>query len=635
MCGIAGAIGPGADLDLARTLAAALRHRGPDDRGTWAGPRDGPPLCLASTRLAIIDLSAAGHMPMADERTGNVIVYNGEVYNFPELRAELEALGERFASGTDTEVVLKAYGRWGTSSVERLRGMFAFAVWDAGARELMLARDRLGEKPAYFHAATGRFLFASEVRALLATGQVPRRLDVEAVDDYLVNGFVVSPRTLVDGVRSLLPGHWMRVDGGGRVLETRRYWRLPVAPPSSVDLTSLRDRLVQSTRERMVSDVPLGAFLSGGLDSTTTVALMGRMGGDVRTFSVTFDESAFDESVHSNAAARRFATRHTEMRLRREQFEAWLPDAVAALDQPSFDGLNTYFVSRAARESGLTVALGGSGADELFGGYPFFRWAPWLLRLAAVDRALAGPARRTLGPFLRSRPLLLAGPAKLCSIWDGHPSGSPAAAQACAYQATQALFPSWTRRWLHPAAEAGERVPGLPPEFLAMVEDELPDGCSALEATSRLALRLFLGERCLRDADATSMAVSLELRAPFVDHLLVETALSYAAPRRCRGVPDKPFAWDLAAPFLGEGHPRRRKQGFIFPFERWLRAPSGTEPLAETLGAPGLAAAAGLHEPAVAALRRAFAEGTPRVPWSRVWALSVLLDWCRRHGMRA
>jgi asparagine synthase (glutamine-hydrolysing) len=633
VCGIAGAVGPGADAALARAMAETLRHRGPDDSGHWQGALGGPPVCLASTRLAVIDLSAAGHMPMTDEANGNVIVYNGEVYNFRELRAELESLGDVFVSGTDTEAVLKAYGRWGTASVARLQGMFAFAVWNPRADELFLARDRLGEKPAYFCADGERFAFASEVRTLLATGQVPRRLDLAALDDYLVNGFVVSPRTLVASVRSLLPGHWMRVGPRGQVRETRRYWRLPVdAVAQPRDLAPLRERLVESTRQRLVSDVPLGAFLSGGLDSTTQVALMSRLGGDVRTFSITFDEAAFDESAHSSAAARRFATRHTEVRLRRDQFEAWLPDAVASLDQPSFDGLNTYFVSRAARESGLTVAVGGTGADELFGGYPFFRWVRWLERIDAFDGALGGPARRTLRSFVRGRPLELAGAAKLLSLWDGRGGG---ARSARAYQATQTLFPSWSREWLLAASPDAERVPGLPAEFLAMVEDELPAGGSALEATSRLALRLFLGERCLRDADATSMAVSLELRAPFVDHAFVETALSYAAARRCRGVPDKPFAWELAAPFLGAGHSRRRKQGFIFPFERWLRAPSSADPLAGTLAAPGLAASAGLREDSVAAVLRGFGSGAERVPWSRVWALHVLLDWCRRHDMSA
>ncbi|HET9315340.1 MAG TPA: asparagine synthase (glutamine-hydrolyzing) [Vicinamibacteria bacterium] len=635
MCGIAGAIGPGADAALAAALIGRLRHRGPDDEGTWTAPPGGPQACLVSTRLAIIDLSAAGHMPMADERTGNVIAYNGEVYNFRELRAELEGLGERFGSGTDTEAVLKAYGRWGPECVARLQGMFAFAIWDKHRQELLLARDRLGEKPLYFAASEDGFAFASEVRALLASGRVARRVDVAALDDYLLNGFVVSPRTLAAGVRSLLPGHWMRVDARGKTLETRRYWRLPVPPPPEPrDLSALRDRLLESTRQRLISDVPLGAFLSGGLDSTTQVALMSRLGGDVRTFSITFDEAEFDESAHSSAAARRFGTRHTEVRLRRDRFEAWLPDAVAALDQPSFDGLNTYFVSRAARESGLTVAVGGSGADELFGGYPFFRWVPWLERLSAAGAWLPAAVRRVVVSAL-ARPLTLAGPAKLLALWDAPAAVGVTGRRARAYQSTQTLFPSWSRRFLEGRAIGDGVVAGLPPEFVSMVEDELPADCSPLEAVSRLALRLFLGERCLRDADATSMAVSLELRAPFVDHALVEAALAYPASVRCRGIPDKPFAWELAAPFLGEGYPRRRKQGFIFPFERWLREGAALASVRASLSTEGLPASIGLDERAVRTLLRAFADGPHRIPWSRVWALHVVLDWCRRHGLRA
>jgi asparagine synthase (glutamine-hydrolysing) len=323
------------------------------------------------------------------------------------------------------------------------------------------------------------------------------------------------------------------------------------------------------------------------------------------------------------------------VRLRRDQFEAWLPDAVAALDQPSFDGLNTYFVSRAARESGLTVAVGGSGADELFGGYPFLRWAPWLERLSAAARVVPSAVRRAAVSALDARPLVLSGPAKLLAMWDGRAAIGAAEVHARAYQATQTLFPTWTRRFLEERAIDEGSVPGLPREFVAMVEDELPPGCSPLEAASRLALRLFLGERCLRDADATSMAVSLELRAPFVDHVFVETALSYPAPRRCRGIPDKPFAWEMSAPFLGDGYPRRRKQGFIFPFEHWLREGAALASVRASLATAGLPASLGLDEQAVATLLRAFAEGTHRIPWSRVWALHVVLDWCRRHGLRA
>jgi asparagine synthase (glutamine-hydrolysing) len=444
MCGIAAVIGAGEAEPGVRAMVEAVRHRGPDDSGVVQPA--GRPLALGCARLAIIDLSPAGHMPMTDPATGNVIAYNGEVYNFRELRRDLEAEGERFRSGTDTEVLLRAYAIWGRDFVERLRGMFAFALWDAGRREVLLARDRLGEKPLYY-APGPPLVAASEVRALLATGLVSRRLDPAALDSYLVNGFVVSPRTILRDVLSLLPGHLLAVAEDGRVLEERRYWRLPApgaAAPAAEAAARLRSDLERSVTERLISDVPLGAFLSGGLDSTTVVALMTRAGGEVRTFSVTFEDPVYDESAHSRRAAERFRTRHTEVRLTRDEFEARMDAAVAALDQPSFDGMNTYFVSRAARESGLTVALSGTGADELFGGYPFFRQVERLERARRLWARTPGAGGAAAWASERLR--RVSGPAKVLDLLAADvPRGLETLA---AYQAVQTLFPDWSRREL-------------------------------------------------------------------------------------------------------------------------------------------------------------------------------------------
>jgi asparagine synthase (glutamine-hydrolysing) len=629
MCGIAAVIGGGQAGAGVASMVEALRHRGPDDSGSRQPP--GTEVVLGCARLAIIDLSPAGHMPMEDPATGNVIAYNGEVYNFLELRRDFERDGEAFLSGTDTEVLLRAYAKWGPDFVVRLRGMFAFALWDAGRREILLARDRLGEKPLYYRPGPP-FVAASEIRALLASGLVERRLDPVALDSYLVNGFVVSPHTILKGVRSLLPGHLLTVGEHGRVLGERRYWQLPVpaSGDSRPDVAALRSELARSVGERLISDVPLGAFLSGGLDSTTVVGLMAAAGGEVRTFSITFDDPVYDESEHSRRAAARFGTRHTEVRLTRPQFEANVDEGVAALDQPSFDGLNTYFVSRAARESGLTVALSGTGADELFGGYPFFSQVK---HLAAARRLATGASNLTgsAAAWLARRVRRVSGAGKLLDLFDAPvPSGMETVA---AYQVSQTLFPRWSRDRLvtdEVGAAAATNWRGLPEPFLAALQQEVA-GCGSVDATSRVALRLFLGERCLRDADATSMAVSLEVRAPFVDHAFVEAALAVPAPDRCAGVPDKPFEWDLAAPILGKGHTRRRKQGFIFPFERWLRDEGRARALSAVLVSPDRVEAAGLRPDGVRDVLAPFFAGSTSVPWSRPWSLFVLLQWCERH----
>lgn len=620
MCGIAGVVGPRARGETVAGMLAALRHRGPDDEGVVQAA---PGVWFGNRRLAILDLSPAGHMPMAEPDRGCWITYNGELYNFPELRAELEREGWRFGSRTDTEVALASWSRWGAEALRRFRGMFAFATYDPGRAEVVLARDPLGEKPLYYAAGPGWFAFASEVRALLASGLVTRRLDRRAVAVYLHNGFCVDPLTVVEGVRALLPGHVLRVDLKGRVRSVKRFWRGPLAEASEREAApeGLRARFEEAVRMRLVADVPLGAFLSGGLDSSAVVGAMVRAGIPARTCTVLLPGSPLDESGWARAVAERFGTDHREVPVGGEVAgRIWA--ALAALDQPSFDGINTFLVARAAKEAGLTVALSGLGGDELFGGYRFLRHARWL------GRALAslGPTR---GPLSIVSPLAgLSGPTKLLAAL---PVRDPGLVPLASYQATQALFPEpHGRRIL--GGPAPDVVFGLPSEFVASLREEDDERRAILDRLSHLALRIFLGQRTLRDTDAMSMAVSLEVRPPFVDRLLVEEAFALPARLRCRGIPDKPFEREVLAPLLPPGHPRRPKQGFVLPFDAWLR-PGGAlrAGVRERLADRRLVARAGLRPSAVEALSRRDA----RVPWSRLWALVALLDWVGRTGVEA
>jgi len=617
-------------------MTAAMSHRGPDDSGVASARTGGLRLALGSTRLAILDPSPAGHMPMHDPASGNWIVYSGEVYNYKELRGELESLGEGFRSGTDTEVVLKAYRRWRDDMLNRLRGMFAFAIWDQARQELLLARDRLGEKPLYYCQAPGEtFLFASEVRALLASGAVERRLETEALSVYLANGFLAAPLTAVRGVSSLRPGHWLRVSAGGGVIRTGQYWRPGEAASSNGRADSgeqLSSVLAEAVRLRLVSDVPIGAFLSGGLDSSIIVALAAAGGPTVRTFSVTFDEPAYDESPYSDWVARRFATRHSEIRLRPCEFAGWLPEAVDAMDQPSFDGVNTYCVSRAAKAAGLTVALSGLGGDETFGGYPFFNTVPWVDRCARLAAASPAPARRFLSRQLGRRGFRVSAPWKLAEAW-GSNGARPAPPALPAYQAAQILFPEWVRRRLISADAVGDggslvySLPGLLVEQLRAEAEAAGPG----NLVSLYALRLFLGERCLRDTDAMSMAVSLEVRPVFTDHRFLEAAWKVPAARRCRGAPDKPFLWSLFRPLLGDDFPVRRKQGFRLPLDEWLRAAATRAWIGETLANRALLESVGLAPDAVNGLLEAYRKNRPKIPWSRLWAVFVLARWCQKN----
>src|SRR5215217_6181777 len=395
MCSISGILGR-VSRDAVVRMNQAQQHRGPDDCGIASCGE----VHLGNTRLAIIDTSTAGHQPMNDPQTGNWITYNGETYNFKDLRRELD--DDPWSSNTDTEVVLRAYAKWGIDSFRKLRGMFAFAIWDNQKQTLVLARDSLGIKPLYYYADGEQFIFASELRALLASELVPRKLSSAGVDSYLANGSVEAPLTIIEGVRQLLPGHCLQVNCQ---LELRDI-EFAIPNSKSIDgnrddaVALLRSELEESVRLHLVSDVPLGVFLSGGMDSSALVALLSRVSDQrPKTFSVVFDEAAYTEAPFSRAVAERFNTDHSEIRLSEDRLLDILPMAIAAIDQPTMDGINTFVVSSAVKREGITVALSGLGGDELFAGYPSFRRA---LRFAAMSqaskrvlRAAAGVGKKT------------------------------------------------------------------------------------------------------------------------------------------------------------------------------------------------------------------------------------------------
>jgi asparagine synthase (glutamine-hydrolysing) len=394
MCSISGVIQKAIDsrkpaaATAVERMNAALRHRGPDDSGSAELKSESGETVgyFGNTRLAIIDTSPAGHMPMHDPDTGNWITYNGETYNFQQLRREI---GDEFGpwrSNTDTEVVLRAYRKWGIEAFGRLRGMFALAIWDNIKQELVIARDRFGIKPLYYYldsnAEAPSLVFASEIRALLASEQVPRKLSSSAVTSFLQFGSVQAPLTIIEHVRSLMPGQCLTVSANSS--SSFNIELLPFAMPADNPLpksrpeakAQLRTILEDSVQQHLVSDVPIGVFLSGGMDSSAIVALMSRVSSEQpKTFSVVFSEQQFSEASHSRLVAEKFKTDHCEVELGETALLDSLPQAIAALDQPSMDGINTYVVSKAVKEAGVTVALSGLGGDELFGGYPSFRRA--------------------------------------------------------------------------------------------------------------------------------------------------------------------------------------------------------------------------------------------------------------------
>jgi asparagine synthase (glutamine-hydrolysing) len=641
MCGIAGAIGA-IDDSLEATVHSmmdAQAHRGPDDSGIFRSPQS-PGAVLGFRRLAIMDLSPGGHQPMVDGERENVIVFNGEIYNYAELRKDLESQGESFRSTGDTEVLLHACGLWGDAAVERLRGMYAFALYDKPRRRVLLARDRLGIKPLYYAALrrpTGNVvLFASELRALLATGLFERHLDPMGVATYLANGFVVGPSTMVKGISLLPPGSTLSLSldaDAAANLEPKRYWsvggRRTLAQDEAISI--LRDELLTATKQHLVSDVPLGVFLSGGVDSSAVTALAVRAGtGRIKTFHIAFEETAFNEAAYARQVANTLGTEHLEFTLTQARFRGELDRALASLDQPTFDGINTYFVSRVVREAGFTVALAGTGGDELFGGYRSFRDLPPSQSLTRALGFAPSALLRGVGGLVARLKTGKPGEVPPQTRWGKLPDLLSARGDLVAlYQVAYGLY---TRDLLGELGRVpGEMVSGLPAtrmrELTAAIAWATP-----LDAVARLELALFIGERLLRDTDVASMAASLEVRVPLLDHRVVEAAQAVPDGARFKPLGKKTLLKSLAMPNVDPSIFERPKAGFVLPIELWAKDQLAGQ-IESVFADQELARNVGIESATLGRLWRAFRAGAPGLYWSRIWAPFVLMDWCRRHKM--
>jgi asparagine synthase (glutamine-hydrolysing) len=628
MCGILGLVGkrlPEFEASLLRGTRA-MAHRGPDDEGMEILPlRSDAQHCvgLGSRRLAILDLSPAGHQPMHDPETGNWLVFNGEIYNFQQIRPELEKLGHPFCSHGDTEVLLKAYGEWGEGCLGRLAGMFAFALWDAQKERLFLARDRLGVKPLYYYASPDLFLCGSEIRALLASGLVPRRLDMAGLASYLAFGAVQEPFTIIEGVRSLPPGHTLLWEKNH--FDTCRYWsmgevasRPPATDAPGEAVAAIRGLIQQAVSQRLISEVPIGVFLSGGADSSCIVAAASEASQKpLETFSVVFGDSEFCEDRYSAQVAREFGCHHHKIELTETRLLEQIPDALGAMDQPSVDGINTYIISRATKEAGVTVALSGLGGDEIFAGYSTFRSVPKMMSFRRFAGWLAPLARSFNALLGRSETNRVS--KVLALVADNYCGSQP-------YFLSRALFlPGAVRNMLsHQAARNGELVlPGNCAEVVEQVSELEPvNQVSVLEGSTYMANTL------LRDTDCMSMAVSLEARAPFLDYRLWEYVLPLAARLKLDAHIVKPLLLRSVGQRLPGEIYLRRKMGFTLPFERWMRNGLRGEVERELLSSRD-ADKCPLEQEAVEKVWHAFLAG--KTSWSRPWSLFVLRQWIRRN----
>jgi asparagine synthase (glutamine-hydrolysing) len=629
MCGIAGVIHPDPSVvGQALTAAtAAQSHRGPDDGGTAVVPFGASALGLGHRRLSIIDLSPLGHQPMRHPRTQCLTIFNGEIYNFQRLRQELERDGDAFQSHSDTEVVLAGLTRYGAAFLTRLEGMYALAFFDPRSGSLLLARDPAGIKPLYLATFPGGLAFASEVRALLATGLVQARINRRGVAGFLAYGAVQHPCTLMEGVWSLPPGSHLTIEASRTDYchaAPQAFWRLPASEPAWTEtraVDAIRAALDAAVRDHLIADVPVGLFLSSGLDSTILAGLAARHAPALRSFTVVFaDQPDFSEQALAAGTARQFGMDHTEIALPMAAAEAAAGAWLAALDQPSIDGLNVFVISRVVQERGLKVALTGLGGDELFGGYPSFRDVPRLRRLMRLVRPLPAGVRRGLAG-VASVGRTTAVRAKLRDMLGGDGS-----LRSLYCQRRRAMS---NRQLAQLGLDAGEL--GLDRDFLPLdaAPDIDADDTDPVRAIGQLEFRLYQGNMLLRDADTNGMAFGLELRVPFLDQRLLN--LAHAIPGCVRlpaGAPGKHLLRTAFGDLLRPEILAQRKRGFTLPLRRWMLGSlrPACERALRTLKDSKL-----LNPGAIDAVWQGFL-AEPETPlWSRALALVALGAFVARH----
>lgn len=624
MCGIAGffqidsrTLRPDAEAIVAEQIAC-LRYRGPDAADAHLGPG----LALGHARLSIIDVSDAANQPMFD-RTGRVgIVFNGEIYNFQEIRKELEDRGHRFRTKSDTEVIVEGYLAWGMEVVDRLRGMFAIALYDAKLDRLILLRDRVGKKPLYYAVHDGTLIFASEIKGVLRFPGVARNPDYAAIHEYLTFQYVPSPMTAFVGVKKLAPSHYLEADRG-KTPKVRRYYEFP--KPSNKHkrpIEELREELVhelaEATRLRMIADVPIGAFLSGGVDSSAVVAMMARSSqSPVKTFSIGFEEQSYDERVYARAVAERYGTDHHEFMVRPDGMRI-IEDIVYHYGEPYADSsaIPTYYVSQIARKH-VTVALNGDGGDESFLGYPRY-----LLCRNHEEResTLPRPVARNIRKLVEAMPsgldrvsLLERARRAATMMYEPRSRFYERAISYFSDASKQDLYAGDMRRFL--ASSALDRLDGYMDQA-----DTMAQGAAWAD------LHTYLPDDLLVKVDVASMANSLEARSPLLDHKLMEWAARIPEEQRFAGTETKSLFKQAMEPYLPHDLLYRPKMGFGVPIDRWLR--TDMRDFAYDVLLSSRAERRGLFEPkAVKDLLDAHVSGSN---WaSRIWALLMLELWFR------
>jgi len=621
VCGICGILGEKAgNADALSRMLQAIAHRGPDDEGTFSENN----IALGHRRLSIIDLSKNGHQPMLSADNRIAIIYNGELYNYKSLKLELQRVqaGETnarayaFNTQSDTEVILAAYLRWGTDCLKYLNGMFAFAIWDKEKKELFIARDRLGIKPLYYWHDGKTFAFASEIRALLKSGLVPKKINNGALYDYVTNQTVHNPHTIIENVRMLMPGHYTLIkDGDISGAKQIKYWSLfdikkqSEEKPYAEICKDVQDILTDSVEMRLVSDVPFGAFLSGGIDSSLIVAMMSKyMKQPVKTFTVGFEEATFDEGPYARQIAKQYNTEHHDIRLSLKLFLDKLPEALSGLDHPSGDGMNSYVVSEATKKEGIKMVLSGLGGDELFAGYPLFK------RLYDLEKM------NWVSGFPKP---IVSLPAHIYKLYNNSSS---------AEKLVELMnLPNWKTETTYPvmrraisvseAAKLLDTKEGYTREYKADASLDILSKLSVYELSN------YIPDILLRDTDQMSMAHALEVRVPFLDYRLVQYVIGLNDATKFPTTPKK-LLIDSTKGLLPDNIINRPKMGFTFPWAGWMRSELKTFCEGNMIG---LSKRPQFNKDNVQYLWKSFLSNNKKTPWSKIWHLVVLEHWLKEN----
>ena len=625
MCGINGIISDtlsgAVKLKLVREMNTRLAHRGPDNDGAWEIDN----LCFGHRRLSIIDLSADGNQPFFSNDKRYVIVYNGELYNYKELKLELQraAQGSKnlpyfFKTGSDTEVIIAAYIRWGNKCLDYFNGMYAFAIYDASAKSVFIARDRLGVKPLYYYYGDDGFVFSSEIRPIIHSGIKKFQLNRDVVAEYAMYQTVLAPNTIIKGIKMLMPGHYMEYKD--QKAEISKYYFIDKISKTSDELsyaetcTKVNELLSLSVQRRLVADVPFGAFLSGGIDSSAVVGLMSKVSTEkVQTFNVSFDESEFSESVYARLIAKKFNTQHHEIKVSPGDFFTQLPEALRAMDHPSGDGPNTYIVSKATKNAGVTMALSGIGGDELFAGYDVFKRMAELQKKSWLN-ALPQIARRTAGFMIQQKKSSVSGN-KIAELLR-----QPKINFNSAYPLNRSLYTHKELLSLINNASPLKRIQEIVSEA-PQIEDHL------LSAVSVAEISTYLQNTLLRDADQMSMAVALEIREPFLDHHLIDFVLGVNDTYKYPHTPKKLLVDSLGDLLPGE-IVNRPKMGFTLPWQYWLK--NELKYFCE-MNIIELENKNIFVEGSLKNLWKRFLGGDQTVVWSRIWHFVILNVWMEEN----